>query len=283
MPAVASVCANTFTLDPSLTLRYCSNGSLDQPDPAIKRAIVVLHGNGRNGPSYYQSVLTAANTAGVTGESIIIAPHFLTEEDINQHLPGTNVAFWSDDGWKQGDESLSTTTNPRAVTMSSFKVADLITARLADPAFFPNLQLLIIAGHSAGGQFVNRYAAAHSASVSTVYIVANPASYLYMNRDRRASGTTDSFKPPPLIEQLACLSYDHYRYGLTDLNPYMKAIGKTNIKARYSTREVVYLLGTEDNDPNHPELGGCEARFQGDHRFERAQSTSTTCSTFTGH
>jgi hypothetical protein len=50
----------------------------------------------------------------------------------------------------------------------------------------------------------------------------------------------------------------------------MQVVGESKIRSQYAQREVVYLLGEEDNDPNHDELDRtCPAMFQGAHRLER--------------
>lgn len=262
---VDSVCPNRLDLNSGLRIPYCSNRSLDRSDAAVRRAVVVIHGTKRNGPGYYQYVLDAANIAGTTDESIIIAPHFLTEDDVNDHNPGSDVPFWTNKGWKQGD--LSTSTNPRSATLSSFEVADRIMARLADRNVFPNIQSIVLAGHSAGGQYVNRYASANHERVPTSYIAANPSSYLYMDKQRRIAGTVDQFTTPQAAD---CCEYNSYKHGLQALNSYMQAIGVNQIQTQYPLRRVVYLLGTADNDPDHDLLDkDCASKLQGDHRLER--------------
>src|SRR3712207_2947592 len=119
---VDSVCPLRFPLPGGLTMPYCSNRSLMTPQPNVRRAVVVIHGTGRNGPGYAEYVEDAATTAFLINETIVVAPHFLTEADVNQHAPGPGVPFWTPNGWKQGDDSTSTQANPRPSTISSFAV-----------------------------------------------------------------------------------------------------------------------------------------------------------------
>ena len=214
-------------------------------------------------------MLDAAKKAGKSPETIIIAPHFLTEDDVNTHNPGSDVPFWTTDSWKGGDDSLSTSTNPRAAHISSFEVVDVIMARLADPNVFPNLHRVVLAGHSAGGQFVQRYATANTERLPTLYIVANPSSYLYMDKQRWTASSPEFAVPSPQ-EQSICPLYNHYKYGLEGLNIYMQVAGVSKIRSQYAQRRVTYLLGEKDNDPNHDELDKtCPAGLQGRHRLER--------------
>jgi hypothetical protein len=201
-----------------------------------------------------------------------MAPQFLTEEDINMHLPGNEYLFWSSGGWKSGSLSRTTTANPRPERVSSYAVLDTILLKIARNN--PNLRNIIVAGHSAGGQFVNRYAS--SSLVITMLcsqyripvrsIMANPSSYLYLDNQRRVAGSLDQFAVP----MDSCSGYNKYKYGLDNLYSYLSVVGASLIRQQYTEREVIYLLGGNDNNPNSSSLDiSCEAMLQGNHRLER--------------
>ena len=65
---------------------------------------------------------------------------------------------------------------------------DQILRRLADRKIFPNMAVIVIAGHSAGGQFVSRYEMANRVEnelgVPVRYVVANPSSYAWPDATR---------------------------------------------------------------------------------------------------
>jgi hypothetical protein len=64
--------------------------------------------------------------------------------------------------------------------------------------------------------------------------------------------------------------HNKYKYGLGDLHSYMSATGEEQLERQYYEREVIYLLGDEDSDPNAPDLDtSCAAMLQGIHRLER--------------
>ncbi|MFQ5825014.1 MAG: FlgD immunoglobulin-like domain containing protein [bacterium] len=254
---------------------YYSNYSLGDNNNDVNRAVVVIHGTNRNADDYYERILNPAKNAnGADKTTIIIAPQFLIEIDIEAHNLPNNILFWSSGGWKRGDRSLNTNKNPRPVRISSFAVIDTILHRLAMRN--PNLQTIVVAGHSAGGQFVNRFAAGSQMEqtlsaqfgIQFRYIVANPSSYLYFNEERRVEGTVDQFAVPTAT---GCQwTYDEYKYGLDNLNSYMSNVGVTQIRTQYQQREIVYLLGEDDNNPNHSSLDkSCPAMLQGMHRLER--------------
>jgi hypothetical protein len=253
----------------SLALPYCSNKSPLQFDPSVRCAVIVLHGTGRNATGYYQSMLRAAGRAGKLAESIIVAPHFLTRDDVQHHHLGGEIPFWTNDDWKQGSPSLLGSAG--SATLSSFSALDVLLALLTDLDRFPNLQRVVFAGHSAGGQFVNRYAAGTGHVFPVTYVVANPSSYLYMDKRRRPA-FEPAFTFPSPIEEEGCGSINSYKYGLDHLNVcgYMLAVGEDQIRARYAQRRVTYLLGTDDNDPGDDDLDkSCAADYQGRHRYER--------------
>lgn len=275
---VDTVCPNRVTLNVTGNLKvpYCSNKLLDNQDLSVRRAVIVIHGTSRNADDYYQYMESAAKKAGKLNETIILAPQFLREEDIKSRNPGNDVLFWTNDGWKEGDPSLSTSSNPRPAQVSSYDVTNFIMAKLADRNIFPNLQNIVIAGHSAGGQFTNRFAAGSNEPIvgltviPTRYIVANPSSYLYMDENRRVAGTVSQFAIPTDSEKSNCPNYNEYKYGLEKLNSYMLNIGVEKIRSQYAQREVVYLLGENDTNRNSSSLDkDCPAMLQGKQRFER--------------
>jgi hypothetical protein len=66
---------------------------------------------------------------------------------------------------------------------------------LADRSLFPNLKAVVLAGHSGGGQLVQRYAVVGKAAAALTstgihlrYVVANPSSYLYFSDERPSRG-----------------------------------------------------------------------------------------------
>jgi hypothetical protein len=204
---------------------------------------------------------------------LIVAPQFLVEDDLPALDVREALPFWKG-GWRQGDRSRSTDGHPRAAVISSFAVVDAMLRRLGDRAAYPNLESVVVAGHSAGGQFANRFAAGsrvepelRAAGIDVVrYVVANPSSYVYLSGKRRVRGTVDRFAKP----STTCSGYDRYKFGLKDLNRYMAAVGAPAIRSQYGARHVRYLLGALDDDPAAEGLAtSCESMLQGCHRLQR--------------
>ncbi|MEM8510450.1 MAG: hypothetical protein AAF717_21630 [Bacteroidota bacterium] len=263
----------------TLEIPYFSNREdiRDTDNPDITRAVVVLHGANRVAGSSYQSMLGAAMMETDNLDSLlIVSPQFLTEEDINEFMLDEEHLYWTSE-WRLGFDSLDGDGNPRPEQVSSFTVMDSIMVKLSE---YPNLKKIVLSGHSAGGQFVNRYSASSpiadnlsARGVELSFIVNNPSSYVYMDGARKVRGTENTFTIPSSSEILACPEYNAYRYGLEEnLPPYLIALGGEDvIRMRLPQREVTYLIGQNDNDPNGNLVdSSCEVLFQGADRFERA-------------
>ena len=153
---------------------------------------------------------------------------------------------------------------------------DAVVALLSDRNRFPALHRIVVAGHSAGGQVLHRYAvvgrgdaAGKGAGIDVRFIVANPSSYLYFTGERPVDGGA-GFAP---FERARCPGFDDYRFGLNGAPAYVTERPLDAIVRDYKARRVVYLLGTADNDPNHSALDrGCAAMAQGPHRLARGEA-----------
>ena len=247
----------------AINLPFFSNHSLDASNENILKAVIVIHGANRNADDYYNSIYNNAFNLNVHSETIIIAPQFLTTTDLNNWQPSTSFAFWSGTTpWSSGGQSNSTSEHPRDYEISSFTIMDSLTAHLL--TIFPNLQDIALVGNSAGGQFVNRYAAGsdQDAEGKLRYVVSAPSSFVYLDEYRYG----EYLLPIPWELPENCGGYNDYKYGLDDLNEYMSMMGTDSIRDRYSRRKVQYLIGNMD-------VGGtqdCESTTQGGNRLERS-------------
>src|SRR5947209_17169205 len=141
---------------------------------------------------------------------------------------------------------------------------DEILTALADKDRLPLLSRIALAGHSAGGQFIQRYAAGGRApgtlrGVAIGYVTANPSSYLYLNSYRPTGGHLPK----------SCPGYNDYKYGLERRNAYLSILNDEQIRRQYISRRVTYLLGNADVDQDENLERDCAANVQGDNRFQR--------------
>src|SRR5437868_10242660 len=65
----------TFGGGPARSLIYRTY-SIDAPNPRITRALVMVHGAGRDADNYFRNAIAAAFLAGALEDTIVIAPRF---------------------------------------------------------------------------------------------------------------------------------------------------------------------------------------------------------------
>jgi hypothetical protein len=241
-----------------------------KPQPDVTRALLVFHGRLRNADVYNASGQKAIASAGAEGKTtILITPQFLTQMDIDAfHLPPA-VLRWTSEGWMSGEDALA----PAAI--SPFTIIDMILKRLSDRTIFPNLKEVVLAGHSAGGQVMQRYAvvgrgesALTAEGIHVRYVVSNPSSYVYFSADRPDG--KGGFAP---FDASSCKKFNRWKYGIIDPPPYVGSTSFADIEATYAHRDVTYLLGGADTDPNHPVLDKtCSGEAEGPYRLARGTS-----------
>ncbi|MBT2341965.1 alpha/beta hydrolase [Pseudomonas fluorescens] len=229
--------------------------AVSPPPASIQRVLIILHGRLRNADTYLHSAEKAAGQAGQQGTTLIIAPEFLNEQDVARHQLPNDLLRWQGNDWMAG--GLSTGPNP----VSSFQVLDDIVARVSDRQQFPEVREIVIAGHSGGAQVVQRYALlAHGQyRITPRFVIANPSSYAYFDEQR-----------PMAFDAASCPGFDQWKYGLKNLPAYAAAQTAAQREESYIKRDIVYLLGQQDVDPQHPALDkSCEAQTQGPYRLLR--------------
>lgn len=270
---------------PARSMVYASY-PLDVRNPAITRALVMVHGAGRNADHYFETSMAAGFLAGALENTIIIAPHFTAGRDTAK----SNEVTWPEgpNSWRSGGMSPS---NP---TLSSFDFVDEIIRKLADKKVFPNLAKIVVAGHSAGGQFATRYEMTskvyNTPGVSISYVVANPSSYAWpaavrplpvgdanpATADKEALGPNGEKVNANFTYGLADTTkaprYNRWPSGLDALAGYAAGMGVDQLRKQLAERPTTYLLGQVDVLP----LGGFDsspnAMAQGPTRRARGEA-----------
>lgn len=275
----------TYGSGPARSMVYATY-SLTTPNAGITRALIMVHGAGRNADHYFQTATSAAFLAGALENTIVIAPHFIAEPD----TAAPNEVLWPERGdtWRSGGMS---PTNP---TLSSFDFMDEILRALADKKTFPNLTRIVVAGHSAGGQFATRYEMANKVhgtlGVSVSYVVANPSSYAWpaavrplpegdadpanavtapLGKDGEAVHTHYTYGA---VDSANVPRYNHWPAGLEDRRGYTAQMSDDQLRKQLAERPTTYLLGQVDVLP----LGGFDsspsAMAQGPTRRARGEA-----------
>ena len=305
MVAIANPCASaklectewiTVKGEPTKLLVYRSY-SLAIRNERVTRALVFVHGINRDADNHFRTALAAAFLDGALTDTVIVAPRFAS----NSVAPGNEAGHCTDsmatdeanwycenqrpDTWRSGGPEAS------HAEVASFDYMDEILRRLSDKQTFPNLHTIVVAGHSAGGQFVSRYEMTsirgNLPGVAISYVVANPSSYAYLNRLRPTasalpsgiSASAPGFRPPPptipppafveFADAGNCTGFDDWPYGLKNRLGYAARPSEEQIRAQASSRPVTYLLGDSDILPSGIFDVSCPAMAQGPTRLAR--------------
>jgi pimeloyl-ACP methyl ester carboxylesterase len=268
---------------------------LDTRSAAIKRALIVIHGLGRDADNYYRSTLSATFLADAFGDTIVIVPRFASNEGgpCKDALAAGEISWHCQprfDSWRTGGPSPDGST-------TSFDVVDELLRKLNRKGVFPNLRAIVVAGHSAGGQFVNRYEMANTVhdtlDVKPTYVVANPSSYAYFDELRPTSSAIPSdvaalppgyqapqpAKPPPAFaayfDRTNCATYNTWPYGMKDRNGYAAKVSEEQLQRQLAGRPTTYLLGELDILPLYGFDSSCAAMAQGGTRLARGFAYAT--------
>jgi pimeloyl-ACP methyl ester carboxylesterase len=199
------------TLGKNDTFAYYSNANLEEGGD-YKIAVMMFHGATRDAFSYFCTGVDTIKGNGIyrEGEVLVIAPDFgygrdwINAVNAEELGYGGSALYWSHTlDYRAGARSSrrfpdgTVNTDP----LSSFDVVDHLQRLLNNSKLFPNLEMVTLAGHSAGGQTVQRYALtthlqpanyagpsdmAMRKDIDVRYVVANPSSWAYLDERRWA-------------------------------------------------------------------------------------------------
>jgi pimeloyl-ACP methyl ester carboxylesterase len=273
---------------PGRSLIYRTH-SLDKRNDGIRTALVMVHGTNRNADHYFQTATAAAFLAAALDEAVVIAPRVASADGGCRDQLAENEISWScgGDSWRSGGAAAS------HKDLSSFDFMDAILKKLANKSLFPNLSAIVVAGHSAGGQFVARYEMANrvheTLGVPVSYVVSNPSSYAWPDVTRplpvddaapanavlgwKEDKPHVNFSYGPFEGAAACPNYDRWPAGLAQrASGYTKGMSDGQLKKQLVSRPTTYLLSQVDTLP----LGGfdssCAAMAQGATRRARGEA-----------
>ncbi|KAF9038275.1 hypothetical protein BDZ89DRAFT_410525 [Hymenopellis radicata] len=237
-------------------------------DPkAVKRAVIILPGKPRDCWYYWTVMNNALYVAAEADPSIkreeisILGPCFFAENDLNAGAAKSDQLLWGLTTWVRGASNVG----PSSIKdFSAYDVIDSLVDYYMDTDTFPNLNVVMIAGHSAGAQMAQRYLALRKSTKNDErlhYWIANPGSILWLTEDR------------PLPND-ACEGVDKYKYGLADGFPAYakkdaKKKGREGIVSRYRQRNAHYAWGLADEGAGDTR---CQAQTQGMTHLERGQN-----------
>ena len=233
----------------------------------IKRVVITQPGLPRDYWKYANlvrnSLLCASvnSTMGINRDEILIAaPTWFSTNDASAGSAQSNDLVFSGGSWATGVNSAG----PNGVSISSFEALDNLVNKFLDKDTYPNVQHVVIAGHSLGGSFTQHYAMLRKSNLAQddmlSYFVGNPGSYVWPTSNRPVQNPGGN-----------CASTaDQWGYGLQNLPPYGNGQGNVgDLASRYYGRNVMYALGLQDNEGGDSH---CEAQYQGSSHLTRGQN-----------
>jgi pimeloyl-ACP methyl ester carboxylesterase len=259
---------------------------LETRNDAITRVLVNIHGAGRDADNYFRSTLAAAFLAGALENTLVISPRMASNDGAGcRDVLAPNEISWNCQSWRSGGPAISN------ASVTSFDFLDEILRQVARKEIFPNLKAIVVAGHSAGGQVVNRYEMTNQVhdklGVPIAYVVSNPSSYAYPDSERpgdaayavtaHAPGYVPEVAPNaatfrPFADARNCTTYDQWGYGLRNRSGYSAKQSDDQMRKQLASRPTTYLLGQLDILPLGGFDGSCAAMAQGPTRLARGQA-----------
>ncbi len=279
-PSGRHVCADDPEGDLSLLTYSSLNTSRLRPrDEDLRRAVVVIHGARRDPQNYHAGMILAllkvADNDEIGPDTVsILAPYFVNDEDAGVgYEDGSRALVWYDDEWAGGaNNQYPAGESSRAV--SAFHVLDQIIQYYGDRARFPNINQIVVGGHSMGAQMVQRYAAVSRTPEQLG--VTTPISYYVGDPNSMAwfSGT----RP---LSTGKCATFDDYREGFSNYVPFgaahagemtynteLVAAGRGALLANYMGRTMAYGRASRDRG-DYAGADDCAVYTTGKDRSER--------------
>jgi len=262
-PAIAAPrTIDTAPVGDGLNLEYYVSAPPGANDSTI---LIAIHGYPRDANRTYDAAAEAAAKAGRSGDTLIVAPIFQVPagdaakcrfHGVPAAAPGD--ALWHCGDWADGSQAIN-----GAVT--SFGAMDRLQAVLL--VRYPAADRIIIAGFSAGGQYVQHYvgfAQPPARPVAVRYVVGDPSEFVYFDAWRPETGTA------------ACPGYNDWKYG-TDKLPAALDRNAAAARAAYVGADVQYLEGALDAGSGHGSAyklleKSCGAELQGPYRLQRGEA-----------
>lgn len=286
---------------------FSSLGSLTTRDPELLRQqaevqtiVISIHGSERTADDYLCATQAALPPETNQNRFMVLAPWFLAPQDGPIDIHDEDWEFKSNPvivplrwletndmechAWRYGADSL------KPFSISSFTVLDSLLDVLWESRStrFPQLQRILVTGHSAGGQYTHRWALLSNhflfaTNMDFRVVVANPRSFCYLDAQRYITSMQGyaQWQIPSTLETWPCPLYNHWPWGWDNQTAQREYFFETPYKdvaislagglkaliQRYAHRSVVYLSGQLDVETN----GYCMDLFQGIFRRERSR------------
>ncbi|KAK6078392.1 hypothetical protein SCUP515_04416 [Seiridium cupressi] len=287
-PSGQHVCTSDPLSDLSL-LTYLSLNSSGKrlENNAIKRLVIVVSGANSDPWNYHQDMLNALqamkDTSINTDNIEVLAPYFANDNQAGTGFPynasGTTAdqkypspaLVWYATEWAGGANNQYP---PRLRTVSAYDALDQVVQYYGNKSIFPNINHIVVSGHSMGAQMLHRYAAVGKTrtqlgvGVPISYYLGNPSSSTWFSNDR------------PLPTDKCASTYNDWREGLSKYTAYgsahstnltynaaLLAAGGDAVLANWRSKTVAHGRGIRDRGDYSEGL--CAPYTTGKDRHER--------------
>ena len=254
----------------SAQIPYATNMDISKDHKKVTKLILSIHSSSYNPDIYLDNSLALFKKNRTLNQKILIISPAFFRKDKTKLL---NIVKWSVSPFWGSSRGIF---KSKKIELSSYEVLDDILTHIITSKNFPNLSSIVILGHSAGGQLVNRYASCNTIEdnialeheISMKYLVMAPSSYVYFDGRRAKNDNNLAFYFPFGVNK----KYNFWGYGVEHLYSYHKRhnITADDIRFQYKYRKVLYLVG--ENDTTDRALDKSRsAMFEGKNRKERLQ------------
>ncbi|WFD22457.1 hypothetical protein MEQU1_001129 [Malassezia equina] len=263
--------SNGFVLKDDLKLRgdavqpYYITKDYNPDD--VKRAVIVFPGMPRDAWKWatlmqnaFDYVHTKRKYCYQKKDAIILSPLTLNQQD-SAAVQNHNWAIYKDSNWEVGG---STHSPDMPHGESYFTMIDKMIDMLLDKSKFPNLDKVVLAGHSMGAQAVQHYQLMRKTNKdqedSIMWWIGNPGAWTWLNAGRPTYW-------PDCQDQM-----NIWPYGLNQTSKHvaynMNAKEHKLVSAALK-RETQIALGLDDNGEGNTH---CEAFYQGANHLDRGSN-----------
>ncbi|WFD42863.1 hypothetical protein MPSI1_001513 [Malassezia psittaci] len=238
----------------------------------VKRVIVTLPGKPRDSWKYanlfynaMQYVYNQSMYGYQPGEVMIIAPAVLNLDD--QWAGGVEPQWlaYNSSMWQMGGRSHYPNLTH---SIGFYSALDTLINHAMNKTIFPNVNRLVVAGHSMGGQAVMRYALLKRPKKyddSMMYWIGNPGSWAWLQNDTQPVTAPSTTCNPETLKNT-------WPYGLSNMTKipgYARDSVSQNTAPfvqRFLSKKIHYGLALLDNGAGDTH---CQAQYQGASHLER--------------
>lgn len=277
-PSGQHVCTDDPEADFSFLTYSSLNTTRQRPrNEDLQRAVIVIHGARRDPQNYHAGMIQAlqqiTDNDEISPDTVsIVAPYFVNDDDEGVgYAAGSRALVWNTDEWAGGSNNVLPASSK---TISAFEVLDQIIKYYGDRSRFPNINQIVVSGHSMGAQMAQRYAAVAKTprqlgiSTPVSYYIGDPNSLVWFRTTRPLSTGK-------------CPTYDNYREGWANYDSFgaeragdmtynteLVSQGRDALLANYKSKTIAYGRAERDRG-DYKGADDCAVYTTGKDRSER--------------